>query len=262
MFRESKPGQWEWYLNIGYLFPLSGIKVVAISGKPTGTRHKINKNIDPMDSFLINDNNKLEGIYRDLPTVSLPLSYDMVITDELEFYEVPEHFFYLFYNNNYFEKGSDIAKLPRTNNFLPFIIAYPDGEGDRIMELSIFNSTLEPIDRLEIASVEKMREGRILISKLFEISVSYVIKVYKLLNGKVIEQLYYQLTESGALEEIRDGRTLAITYQSVDFIHYKIENFIWDYHKNGGLYKRDLAVNDYVVTEDGKLVETDENGEH
>lgn len=213
------------------------------------------------DNVVMHGDMPLDSIYKQMPQVSLPLSFHDVIANEEDFYEIPDNLLYLLGDNDPMDTGFNVARLPEKGNFHPFLLSYMDRQNNLTMEIRTFTEDLKPVAMLQVYSIEELAHDTLVIAQLFDIYKDYTIRTYKVLDDVTIEELCYHITEDGMFEETRDGKIPVTAFDSYDGEHYIVEKFIWDHNENGGLFKKDLQTFYYKITEDGDVMQTDKAGE-
>lgn len=200
------------------------------------------------------ETDQMDSLYRQMTEIPLPLVYNTnFILNAPGFIPLPETMQELFHNYDQFDRNTRIAKLPVKGQFRPLLIIFQDSDGSDRMNLYTLSDSMKVIDRLMIYSIEKIKVDQVRILKDYEISENYRIMLRKTLSGVVIEQLYYTLDDHRCFIEIRDGKTPAIAFESPDDVHYMVETFLWDHHSNGGIFKKDLSIQYYKITDNGRM---------
>jgi len=208
------------------------------------------------DLLLEHDTIKMADLYERMTNVDLPFNFDQeFITHDTGFLHIPQNMYRLFYNSEQFDKDARIAKLPQKGNFHPVLVYYHDKQGEAVMDIYTLSDSMKVIDRLQIYSIEKPEEKPYIISQAYAITDDFKFKVYKRLNGTMIEQLTYIIDNKGCFEEVRDGQTPTIAFESADNVKYMVESFIWDHNQNGGLIRKNLKRKFYSVNDEGKVTE-------
>lgn len=205
-------------------------------------------------SLLIDSNGpQIQQLYEQMNEIPLPFIYNRnFMANAPGFIELPENMYSLFHNFDSFNTNTRIAKLPEKGNFKPLLILYEDGNGNQRMNIYTLSDSMKVIDRLQISSMEIL-DNKAIIRQEFEIPEDYKIMIRKAIGDVVIEQLYYTIDEHKCFLEIRDGKTPAIAFESPDNKRYMVESFIWDHHKNGGLYKKNLQRQFYKMDDNNVL---------
>lgn len=232
------------------------------SNKNTSSAHDKNK-LGQATSVGSTQSNPL-SIYNSLSSLGLPLKYSMEFAEDFAKYKpLNEKDYHLLTDigdmQSYYDSSATAIRLPQKDNLRFILTCNDDLKGDLIMELYSLSDSLTPLDKLQIYSIEEVDGGSNVIAQTFEIDADYRITVSKHLNGTLIEQLTYIPTYRGAFEEIRDGKTLTVAFESFDNRNYTVETFIWDHNSNGGLVKKDLKTQNYLLTETGHVEKTDTN---
>lgn len=198
--------------------------------------------------------NTPEDVYHSLPQVNLPIEFSLEFLESFYNYtDLNENEYHLLTGigdfNMYYERAFKAARLPPKDSLKFIITGYQSPNEEWILELYSLSDKLNPKDRLQIYSIEEIEEGSDIITQIFKIHKDYRIIVSKSLNGKTIEKLTYKPDKEGIFEEIRDGKTTTIAFESFDMKSYNIETFIWDYNPSGGLIKKDLKTENYKLNE-------------
>ncbi|MCC8146231.1 MAG: hypothetical protein LIO93_07305, partial [Bacteroidales bacterium] len=149
-----------------------------------------------------------------------------------------------------------IAKLPAVNLFKP-ILLYQSQSDSESVDLYSLSDSLKIMDHQRLASEEELND-KSKITQTFIITDKNQFKTFKVLNGTLIEQLYFSITPSGTIEEIRNGKLPFIAYETYNDSIYLVESFKWDKNSNGGLYKKDLSQKYYLLDVNGDIAEISE----
>ena len=197
----------------------------------------------------------LNDLYLSLPTINLPIFFDMDLLEGFDDYKnLKESDYHRLTDiqdiQSYYDSSVRVARLPKKYNLQFIMSKYQSAGGEQIMELYSLSVDLTTKDRLQIYSVEELENGNAIV-QTFEIDGDFHIKVSKHLNEVLIEQLTYTPTRVGVFEEVRDGKTPTVAFDSFDGKTYIIETFIWDHNSSGGLIKKNRSVENYRLTEDG-----------
>jgi len=172
--------------------------------------------------------------YATLPALNLPLVFSMYLLEDFMAYEPPS-----------------AAWLPQKDDLKFIITCTEEPNGERMLELQSLSDDLKPLDKLQLYSIEEVDGGNNVIAQTFEIDADYRIKVSKHLNETLIEQLTYTPTAKGIFEELRNGKTTTVAFDSYDHINYIVQTFVWDRDTNGGLIKKNLQTVNYELTGNG-----------
>ena len=204
-------------------------------------------------------------IYNSLPVLQTPLVFNAnLLRDITRYKKLNEKDYHRLtdigdlksvYNNTAY-----LARLPQKDSLRFIIASYKVPGGDEyVMELYSLSDKLQPLDKLQLYSVEEVNGGKNKILQTFEVDSDYVIKVSKELESVLIEKLTYTPTPDGVFNEIRNGKTVTVAFDSYDHINYYIQTFVWNHNSNGGLRKKMLKTDRYKLTNNGKFIETSNN---
>lgn len=244
-------------INNKFLYILSAIFIVV--GCTQTKKEATNTNIatDSVTGKINNINS--ETIYRSLPLVNLPIEFSMEFLESFSNYKsLNENEYYLLTDinesNTYYARAFKAARLPQKDSSLFIITGYESLNEEWVLELYILSEKFKPKGHVQLYAIEEVDGGANVIAQIFKITADYRITVSKLLNDKLIEQLTYKPTLHGIFEEVRDGKTTTVAYESQDMQNYTIETFIWDYNPSGGLIKKDLKTEYYQLGKDKNTI--------
>jgi len=204
----------------------------------------------------------ISDVYASLPVHDIPLLFSMDLLHQFMAYKpIAEADYHRLTNiadmEAYYDSNTTAARLPQKDDLKFIITCYEEPNGSRSMFLYSFSNELKPLDKLQLYSVEKFDGGRNMIIQQFEINTNYRIKVSKYFDRTLIEQLTYMPLTNGIFEELRDGITTTVAYDSYDQVNYIVQTFVWDHNESGGLIKKDLKIENHRLTEDGELTKVE-----
>lgn len=202
------------------------------------------------------------SVYNSLSALQVPIKFSMEFAEDFAKYKpLNEHDYHLLTDiadmPSYYDNSATAVRLPQKDKLKFILTCYEDPRGDLIMELYSLSDSLTALDKLQLYSIEEVDGGANVIARTFEMDADYRITVSKHLNGTLIEQLTYVPDNRGVFEEARDGKTVTVAYESSDNLNYRVETFIWDHNAAGGLVKKDLKTQNYVLTKTGRVEKTD-----
>lgn len=148
------------------------------------------------------------------------------------------------------------AKLPEYGNTRAILVSYKDSLNNPVEELITFKPDFKFVDRTRLYAIDRVngKDNQQIVTQS-EVKAPTDIHIEQYLNGTLISSLHYQLNDDGSIEEIRDGKTPAVIFESFDNETYFIENFVWQTLSNGGVRKTNLTKKTYKVAADGQVKE-------
>lgn len=250
--------------NAQIIFIISAIWFLAGCGTPekktTETRSALDaENISVSAS---NSLNNIDSIYFSLPVLNLPLEFSINLLDNFSNYKhIGEKDFHRFTDIGDLKSNYDntlrAVRLQLKDSIKFIITGHKEPNEEWLLELYSLTDELIPIDRLQLYSIEEVGGGANVISQTFKITDGYRIIVSKHFNDTLIEQLTYMPAANGIFEEVRDGKTTTVAFESYDGTNYIVETFIWDHNSSGGLIKKDLKTENYRITESGRFIKVE-----
>lgn len=202
-----------------------------------------------------------EDIYHSLPTLGLPLESGDDLWRRLHAVEpLAEADFHRITGTEGLKSNdhpaSRAVRLPEKDGNRFILSGYSEG-GEWIIDLYSLGPALDPRDRLRLHSSERVANGDSLIRQTFVLKNDFRTEVSKRLSGVLIERLTYLPTAEGHFEELRDGKTTTVAFDSYDGLHYIVQTFIWDHNESAGLVRKDPHTENYRLQQGGKLIKTE-----